>query len=716
MQRRSFLQSLPAALAFSRAANAAEPWYKRTFRWAQTNITEADTTRYDIAWWRAHWKRTEVQGVIINAGGIYAYYPSKFPLHHRAKGLGDRDLYGELAAAAHQDGLAVLARMDSNRTHEPFYKAHPDWFARDADGKPYRTGEHYVTCINSPYYDEYLSGVLREIVERSHPEGFTDNSWSGLERNQICYCANCERRFRDHSGKPVPRKHDWDDPAYRQWIKWNYARRLELWDFNNRVTKAAGGPHCLWLGMQSGSITSQARKFRDFKEICVRSEIVMLDHQARNDADGFQHNAEAGKLIHGLLGHDKLIPESIPMYQMGRPTFRHSSKPAPEARMWMVSGFAGGIQPWWHHIGAVHEDRRMYRTAEPVMRWHKLNERYLVNRTPVATVGVVWSQTNTDFYGRDDASARVEQPWRGFMHALIRARIPCIAVHADHIARDAAGLAVLVLPNIGALSDAQVQATRKFAAGGGAIVATGETSLYTDDGDPRPDFALADLFGVRGGKPRPVPRGTLHTYLRITPDSRHAALANFDETGILPFGEDLAALEIAPDGTVPLTFVPEFPIFPPESAWMREPKTNTAGLVLREAGKSRVAFLPASLDRQYAIHHLPDHGDLLANLVRWAANGRLPLQVQGRGMIDCHLYAQRNRRVLHVVNLGNPQPWSSPLEDYAPAGPFRIRVQLPAASSCRLLVSGRIATLRTAGGWAEFEIPNIEDHEVAVLE
>ena len=72
-----------------------------------------------------------MQGVIINAGGIVAYYPSKFPLHHRAEFLGGRDLYGDLAGAAHADGLAVLARMDSNRTAEDFFRAHPDWFCRN---------------------------------------------------------------------------------------------------------------------------------------------------------------------------------------------------------------------------------------------------------------------------------------------------------------------------------------------------------------------------------------------------------------------------------------------------------------------------------------------------------------------------------------------------------------------------------------------------------
>src|SRR4029079_1226141 len=106
-----------------------------------------------------------------NARCIGLYSPSRFPLHHRAECLGGRDLFGELTKAAHEDGLFVMARMDSNRAAEDFYQAHPDWFARDRDGRPHRAADKYIACINSPYYDEYLPDVLREIVERSQPDG-----------------------------------------------------------------------------------------------------------------------------------------------------------------------------------------------------------------------------------------------------------------------------------------------------------------------------------------------------------------------------------------------------------------------------------------------------------------------------------------------------------------------------------------------------------------
>ncbi len=707
--------ALPAAAA--QEANPKTPWYTRTVRWGQTNITEKDPDRYDIPLWRAHWKKTAVQGVIINAGGIVAYYPSKYPLQHRAEFLHDRDLYGELAKAAHDDGLVVIARMDSNRTTEDFFKAHPDWFARQADGNPYRADDaqpKYVTCVNSPYYDEYLPAVLTEIITRSHPEGFADNSWSGLNRDNICYCENCARKFHDKTGNALPRRTDWKDPAYRAWIDWNYARRIEIWDLNNRATKAAGGNDCLWFGMNSGSISSQSRSFRDCKAIFERAPMVFLDHQARG-VNGFEENCDTGKIVHGVLGWDKLAPESMAMYQSARNSFRLSSKPAAEAHMWMIEGFAGGIQPWWHHIGAWHEDRRMYETAGPLMKWYETNEQYLINRKPLANVGIVWSQRNTDFYGQDRAAELTDAPYRGFVQAMLRARIPYIPLHIDHIAREAANLKVLILPNIAVMTAAQCDAVRKFASAGGTVIATGVTSLYDEMGDPRADYGLADLFGAHrtgdAAAERAAALQTVHSYLRV--DSKHPAVYGFEGTGILPFGGLLPSLRTDPGVTVPLTFIPAFPIYPPETSWMREPKTDIPGLVI----KGRTAFLPADLDRRYNRDSLPDHADVLANLVRWAAGGALPLRVQAHGLFDCSLYTQENRVIVHVVNL--TATGRMPIDELIPSGPVQLALRMPAGvkgRTVRALVSGRGLPSTAVNGFQRIEIPSITGHEVLVIE
>jgi hypothetical protein len=373
------------------------------------------------------------------------------------------------------------------------------------------------------------------------------------------------------------------------------------------------------------------------------------------------------------------------------------------------------------------------------MQWHKANEAYLTDRKPLANVGVLWSQRNTDFYGRDAAADLVDAPYDGMMQALVRARIPYLPVHADDLDREGAALSVLILANLGGLSDEQCAAIRRFVERGGSLVATGESTLYNEWGDARPDFALADLLRVHVTAP-PVRHPTAassQTYLRLHPEfraranapktgkeppaegERHAALLGFDETDLIPFGGTLQPLKVDEGATVLATFVPDFPAFPPETAWMRVTDTAIPGLVVSQtAAGARIAYLAADLDRRYQRELLPDHARLLANLVRWAAKETLPLTVKGAGLVDCHLYQQKGRLILHMVNLTSAGTWRAPVDELIAIGPLQVLVKLPAGVAGRTakrLVSAGAATVTVKQGWAEFEVRSILDHEVIVI-
>jgi putative glycosyl hydrolase-like family 6 (GHL6) protein len=706
------------------------PWYERTRRWGQTNLTEIDPLHCDIDFWRAHWRRTRVQGIVVNAGGIVAYYPSRFELHYRAEHLGERDLFGEITHAAHEDGLAVLARMDSNRATEEFYRTQPDWFAVNRAGEPYVAQGRYLACVNGPYYERFIPELLREVIERYHPDGFTDNSWSGLNRQSVCYCRHCTEQFAAATGLDLPSELNWEDPSYRQWMRWSYQCRVRNWDLTNSVTREHGGPHCVWLGMVNANPMSTHCSFVDLKAIAGRSPLIMCDHQSRDRLNGFEQNGLNGKLLHGLAGWDTLIPESMAMYVRGEQAFRRASCPPLESRTWMACGFAGGISPWWHHVGALQEDRRQFRTAEPLMQWHEANEQCLYNREPVANVGLLWSQQNIDFYGRDDVHEKVALPWRGFTSALTRARIPFLPLHLDDLPGDTTAFDVLILPDLAAMTDEQCAAARCYVESGGSLVATGGSSLLDEWGDRRDDFALADVLGVRDTGRRRGVEGehtsdwevqTAHNYLRLPPaNGRHEMLSGFDETDILPFGGTLQEVEALPGTETIASYVPAFPIYPPEFSWMREPQTDLPVVTVREhpAG-GRIVYLAADIDRCYGRQQLPDHGDLLANAVRWAARGCLPLDVAGPGYLDCHLYQQSNRLILHIVNLSGCRAWPGYVEEHLPVGPVTVKVKLAPGfepSEARLRVSGQTAGLKLSDDSAIIRIPTIHDHELLVLE
>jgi hypothetical protein len=488
--------------------------------------------------------------------------------------------------------------------------------------------------------------------------------------------------------------------------------------------------------MLSGNFVGAASSFRDMKELCERADIIMLDQQGRASGGGFQENGDTGKRIHGLGGWDKIAPESMATYAP-----RKSARPIPEVRMWMVEGVAGGIAPWWHHVGGYQEDRRQFLSTAPFFEWHAKHQQYLIHREPVAAVGVVYSERNFEWYGRDDSNILALAPYNGMIQALIRARIPYIAVHADHIDRDANKVSMLVLPNLAAMSNSQVDSVRRFVSEGGSLVATDETSLYDEYGDRRPDFALGDLFGASYTGKREGPRnaaGTDHTYLRLTPDvgqdvdgprhgdepaksaARHPVLRGFEATNILTFGGVLLEVKPAQDATVLLTFVPVFPTNPPENSWMRTPRTQIPGLVVREQKGARIAYLPADIDRRYEQGNIPDHGDLIRNVVRWAAKDTIPVEVKGPGLIDCHLYRQHDRLVLHLVNLTSAGTWRAPVEELIPVGPLTVRLKVPGDLTWKrmlLTVSAEtVVPVRQQGDWIQFEVKSVLAHEMVVLE
>src|SRR5207248_74348 len=92
---------------------------------------------------------------------------------------------------------------------------------------------------------------------------------------------------------------------------------------------------------------------------------------------------------------------------------------------------------------------------------------------------------------------------QGLYYSLLDGRFAFDFVHEDRLGRDLVDrYAVLLLPNIALLSDAQCRDLRDYVDRGGSLLATFETGLYDEKGTPRPQSGLADLFGFRGAGKR----------------------------------------------------------------------------------------------------------------------------------------------------------------------------------------------------------------------
>ena len=169
----------------------------------------------------------------------------------------------------------------------------------------------------------------------------------------------------------------------------------------------------------------------------------------------------------------------------------------------------------------------------------------------------------------------------------------------------------------------------------------------------------------------------------------------------------------------PLTLIPSYPDLPMEEVYPRDSDKRVPEVYLREAGKGRVVYFPFDIDRIFWEVLDPDHGRLLANAVRWAARGDIPVEVEGPGVLDVMAWRQQSSLTVHLVNLTNPMMMKGPFREILPVGEQRVRLRLPSGVKPRrvhLLTAGLDRPADIRGGWLYVSVPNVALHEVVAID
>ncbi|MGH2368697.1 MAG: beta-galactosidase trimerization domain-containing protein [Chloroflexota bacterium] len=749
-----------------------EPWSTRPLRWMQVNTRASEVAAFDVGWWGAYWARCRVEGVTVNAGGIVAFYPTEVPFHRRAPGVERRDLLGELVAEARRRGLYVVGRFDPSQAHADAYAAHPEWFARRADGTPYvnrppNGPRLYQTCANSPYHAAQVPRILRELLERYALDGLLANAWDALpRRRQVCYCAACRRRFAADTGHPlpVPLAPNWHEPIWQRYVEWLYETKTALSRAITDTIKAVR-PDAIWLSLQQGDLISNAARGMDLVALSEVAVVVQLEAQSRGRGQPLWWPGEAGRVF-GAAAEGKPCRVAI-NYRWGQ--WRRLSKPPAEQRLWLAELLASGACPSFGIHGAVQDDRRGFPIYEQLGQEVAAQQEVPRGLRSLAPVALVYSLRTQDFYGRDEPEARYLAHFRGAYLALLHARVPFDVLEARQL--DAGHLAryrAVVLPNVACLSETQAAALTAFQRQGGGLVATFETSRRSLSGDPLPDFLLGETLGIRWTGPASGDPAGPHPNAYAHVAGSHALLAHvpsgLDGTNILPCDGYLCPVTAAPDAAVPLRFVPPTTIGPLEYAYLPPARPAATGvqpaadrfdpfaggaevaraledapaLVCRTPRDSgRTVYFAGEIDRRAWQDHLPDDLDLLGASVRLVLAARegdaasCPVEVVGPGQVDVAVYEQPDRRqwVVHVVNLTHGGTWKGPVTELQPLAGQRLRLSAAGrrARAVRFLVSGQDGVpqgfdnasgrhLTGAREQVEWPIPPIGDREIAILE
>lgn len=703
-------------LALPGLAFAAPPdpaWCDRPMRWAQVAFTEDDPGNFDPQFWLDYFKRIHADAVCLSAGGCVAFYPTQIPLHYRSRYLGERDTFGDLVKGCRALGMNVIARTDPHACTEEAFAQHPEWVARERDGKPRRhwaDPARYVTCALGPYNFEFMTEVTREIVTRYRVDGVFSNRWSG---HGLCHCESCRSLFRAFCGLDLPATSNPRDRARREYIVWRQQRLFELWRLWDRTIRAVNPQACFIANAGGGALSDL-----DMAIIGELAPILFADKQARRGLTPPWSNGKNGKEYRAALGRKPIGGIfSIGVEEPYR--WKDSVQSAAEIKVWAVDGIAHGLRPWFTKFNAKPYDKRWLPVVEQLYTWHWKNERYLRNSENLARVGLVYSQQSAMFYAGDKARERIEDPQLGWYQALIEARIPFEMVHDRKLQPEALRpFRVLILPNIAALSTEQCRQLEAFVAAGGALIATGETSLYDEWGERRADFALARLFGCSfAGR---IDDRLQNSYLTLEHGTRHPLLAGLGDTPRIINGVRWIATNPHPGSAPPpLTLIPSYPDLPMESVYTLTPRTDQPAVYCRQAGPGRVVYFPMDIDRTFWEVLSADHALLLRNAVNWASPNHSPVSIEGRGLLDIAVWRQRDSLTLHVVNLTNPMTMKGPFRETYPIGPLRIEWELPDGArprAAKLLVAAKPVAWQPKGKSIIVTVPSVDLHEVLAID
>lgn len=693
-------------------------WYDDPIRIVQTVLRMPDAVDYNAKAAIDYVRRLHGNTCIVNAGGIYAFYPTKNPLQRRAPTL-QQDIVGEIVEEAHKQGVRVLARIDFRGSHREIYEQHPDWFSCDADGKPIMANGLYMSNPASPYRNEgYGFDVLREILGNYDVDGIWENAPSF---GPISHDPHSRKAFKDKTGFDIPKEANLRDPIYRAYLEWRYDVILEHTRAFKEVVKSFGEdkgyiseiPSLLGVGAS-----------QDLVDLAPQLDIIAgmtFDLIRGSYGSPFYpvpvwHAEESTKYMKAAR------PEKMPLVLFGLfdNQSRYTAVVSAELRLWLASALAhGGAYYMCTFVGTHGKDFLDQRNQDVVATFYGLlehNEEIYRDAEPVADVAVVHSQASQDFFGhRDPKQDGYVQHVRGAELALFENHIPFDILPQSKLTRtDLSRYRVIVLPNVAVMSAEVCETLRAYVKAGGSVVATYETSLYDEVNEARDDFGLADVFGVRSLGVRFGPLSYAYTLLR----ERSALTSGLEDTQICTNEGMIWATEAQEKATVPATLVPECAPQPPERGWRDSMETPIPVVVAHEYGKGRSVFFPGQTDKLFISAGHPDYGILLRNAVQWATGEGAPL-LQTDALPSVHVSVTRQphtgRTLVHLLNYTGG--YRRPITHLVPCHDVSITLRVEHTPTRAYLIrSGQDIPFDVKGGQITFKVPTVHDYEAVVLE
>ena len=495
-----------------------------------------------------------------------------------------------------------------------------------------------MLCLLGPYGDFFID-VLAEILEKfPDVDAF---SFDGLHYAGVCYCQHCRQNYRKDTGSEIPDT-DMNDPAFRRYQHWA-DRRME-----NLVQRMQARLKGIKPDVALVTWTTNAGRFGHFlsipRNMPARMNLLLdapdqefwLDETNRGTTIV---PAFANAYIWATTNHRVAFSEPY-ILSHGNP-YGKDSFPPQEIMRRMMLALTYGASPSIAVAQPANLQTELYNCLDEVQR----RKPWLTHKSTEPWGAILMSDNTRNFYGR--SAGLVEERYMasvwGAFRAAVEEHLPITVINDWNLnAEDVARYKVLWLPNAACLDDAQAAAVEQFVRAGGGLVASLDTSLFDEFGNPREKFALGQVLGVDYRGLPDAPRAAkeeidVNFAQAIGPDYWEKRKNVFDfrqnvtsflnqgrmqtYVGDNPVTFKGPAVRVSPKGesthvigtieTKPGTGAPAFPC-----------------VVTHTYGKGRVVYFAAGLDAAYYLYSYPYQRLAMKHAVTWAAAAPPPVIVE----------------------------------------------------------------------------------------
>ncbi|MFB9375476.1 hypothetical protein ACFFKU_05290 [Kineococcus gynurae] len=528
------------------AATPTGYWWERPFRMFQTNIREIDTAELDVEDVLDRIEEYGADAWLLSVGGIVANHPSSLPFQSRNPGLArrpDGDLVGTAVRAAHGRGMRLLARMDFSKIAGRIAEEHPEWCYVDPQGRQQVVEGLVSVCPSAGYYQERMFAVLTEILDRYEIDGFFFNWLSygeidyGKVYRGVCQCLSCRRTFAAaHPGTPHPT--DPGSPGYPEWKRWTVAMMDDLVARARDLISGRRPEAPLIMGNSSDIVFHEANN--------AIGRPMWHHHTAENVSRAKSWRPEVPVLVNAVAFFD--MP------------YRSASEDPEVFAQYLVQAAARGANPSTYIMGLPHEfDYECLTAGSEIVRFHRDHPDLYTGLVPAAVTALVAPDPLAPGRSRVEAE-EAEEEFKGLYLALVEGHVPFEVLPERRIAAAAAAgtldrYRLLVLPDLGELDTAAVEALDGFGARGGRLLATASSGFAGEV----PQLAACPAAQRRAV--RATTEATWSSFLRTDP------LPHRPAPGPLPVLGAMHVLTPAPGAEAGMGLVSRAPYGPPEKCY-----------------------------------------------------------------------------------------------------------------------------------------------------